>query len=52
MTNEEIIEEILYEANKYGLLTEVIDTAKQIMQNEPKIERVVAYEMALEEWVK
>jgi hypothetical protein len=52
MTSEEIIEEILYEAGEYGLLTEVLDTAKKIMQEDPKLDRVSAYEQALSEWVK
>ena len=52
MTSEDIIQEILYEANSYGLLYEVIDTAKKIMEREPKVDRVEAYEAALKEWVK
>lgn len=52
MTNEEIIQEILYEASQYGLLTEVLDTARKILDSDHKIDRVVAYQMALEEWVK
>ncbi len=52
MTNEEIIQEILYEANSYGLLHEVIDTARSILDEEPNLDRVLAYEMALKEWVK
>jgi hypothetical protein len=52
MTNEEIIQEILHEAHSYGLLHEVIDTAKSILDEEPNLDRVLAYEMALKEWVK
>ena len=52
VTSEEIIEEILYEAGEYGLLSEVIDTARKIMLEDPKIDRVSAYEQALSEWVK
>lgn len=52
MTSEDIIQEILYEANSYGLLHEVIDTARKIMENDPKFDRVTAYEIALKEWVK
>jgi hypothetical protein len=52
MTNEEIIQEILYEASKYGLLSEVIDTAKSILDKEPNMDRVLAYDMAFKEWVK
>lgn len=52
MTNEEIIDEILHEASKYGLRKEVIDTAKEILENSPKVDRVSAFEMAFQEWVK
>ena len=52
MSNEERIEEILIEAHNYGLRFEVIETARQIMDENPKIERVDAYDMALSEWVK
>ena len=52
MTNEEIIQEILIEAASYNLLSEVIETAKKILDSEPKIDRVVAYERAFNEWVK
>jgi hypothetical protein len=52
ITNEEIIDEILHEAGKFGLLNEVIDTAKKIMEQYPNTDRVVAYEQALMEWVK
>jgi hypothetical protein len=52
MTNEEIVEEILHEANVFGIMKEVINQASQIMQNNPKIERVVAYETAFNELKK
>ena len=52
MTNEEIIEEILYEAATHGLLSEVIEEAKKIFFSNPKIDRVTAYQMAFDEWVK
>jgi hypothetical protein len=52
MTNEEIIEEILHEAGEYGLLSEVLDTARKIMLEDPKLDRVSAYEQAFNEWVK
>jgi hypothetical protein len=34
------------------LLSEVIDTARKIMLEDPKIDRVSAYEQAFDEWVK
>lgn len=52
MTNEEIVQEILFEAGKHGLLYEVIEEAKRIMESNKGIDRTLAYQMALEEWVK
>ena len=52
MTNEEIIQEILYEANEHGLMREVITEAGKIMDENPKIDRVLAYEQAFNEWIK
>ena len=52
MSNEEHIEEILHDADEYGLRIEVIMTAMAIMDENPKIERVDAYQMAFDEWVK
>lgn len=52
MTNEEIIEEILIEAHKYGLRIEVLETARQILDENPKMDKVRAYEEAYSEWIK
>lgn len=52
MTNEEIIQEILFEAGTHGLLNEVLETAKKLMDQEPSLDRALAYEIALKEWVK
>ncbi len=49
MSNEEIIEEILMEAHAYGVRKEVIKKAKALMQEDPKLDKVDAYEIALEE---
>jgi hypothetical protein len=49
MTNEEIVEEILHEASVFGIMKEVINQAGQIMLNNPKIDRVIAYETAFNE---
>lgn len=40
------------EASAYGLRIEVLDTAKQLMQENPTMSKVLAYELAYEEWVK
>ena len=52
MNSEEIIQEILYEANEHGLMREIITEARKIMDENPKIDRVVAYEQAFNEWIK
>jgi hypothetical protein len=52
MTNEEQIEELLHEAAAYGLRQEVIDTARQIREEDTSIDSVTSYELAFREWVK
>jgi len=52
MTESEHIEEILHEASAYGLRTEVMEWAKKEMEQNPKIRKVDAYELAFNEWVK
>ena len=52
MTNEEIIQEILHEADEHGLMREVITEARKIMDENPKIDRIVAYEQAFTKWIK
>lgn len=52
MTNEELIEEILFEASAFGLRQEVIDTARQIREEDPSIDSVTSYELAFRDWVK
>ena len=52
MTNEERIEEILIDAHSYGLRIEVIETAKRILEEDPRKDKVVAYEEAFREWIK
>jgi len=49
MTNEEIVEEILHEASTLGIMHSVISRASAIMETEPKIERVIAFEKAYNE---
>ena len=48
MTNEELIQEILYEAHEHGLMSNVLEVAKNIIDNDPKIDRVLAYEKAFQ----
>jgi hypothetical protein len=52
MTNEEIIEEILIDAHSYGFRIEVLVTARKILDENPKMDRVSAYEEAYNEWIK
>ncbi len=52
MTNEQQIEEILVEASAFGLRVEVLETARQIMDENPKMDKVDAYQQAFSEWVK
>jgi hypothetical protein len=52
MTNEEHVEELLHEASAFGLRQEVIDTARQIREEDPSIDSVTSYELAFREWVK
>jgi hypothetical protein len=46
MTQEEQIEEILLEAHSMGFRNELIELAKNIMEINPTIRRVDAYEAA------
>lgn len=52
MTNSELIEEILIEADEYGLRDEVIETAAKIRKQDPSIEAVDSYQIAFKEWIK
>jgi len=48
MTNEEIIQEMLHEAEKLRLKEEVINTAERILQLNPRMERFEAVKFALD----
>ncbi len=48
MTNEEILDELLYEAEKYKVREEVIESAKVLLDSNPKMERVEAVKLALD----
>jgi hypothetical protein len=52
MSREQQIEEILIESHSYGVRHEVMETAKEIMSSNHKIDRLTAYELAYREWVK
>ena len=52
MTTEAQIEEILIESQSYGLRDKVINTAKEIMSTVDGVDRLTAYEMAYNEWIK
>ncbi len=47
-----IIEQIIQEADVYGLQQEVTDTANKFMQSDPTLAKLDAYIMAFDEWVK
>jgi hypothetical protein len=46
------IDEILLEADAFGLSHEVDTYAKKILNERPGISRVEAYERAYQEWIK
>jgi len=53
MTEEKMIEEILYESHSVGLRSEVMNRANDIMGSEDfKLRRVDAYEKAYQEIVE
>ena len=47
MTNEEIIEELLYEASDLKIRTEVIDFAKKLRLSNPKMSLLESIELSL-----
>ena len=51
-SDAEQIEEILLEANAYGLREEVKAEAKKIIKNDPDLNEAIAYEMGLMNWIK
>lgn len=46
MTNEEIIDEILHEASDLNVRYEVIELTNKLLETNPKMERVDAFEVA------
>ena len=53
MSEQQQIDEILLEANAYGLKWEVMDTATRILKDEgDAISELSAYVIAYNEWIK
>jgi hypothetical protein len=52
LNDEEDIELLLEEANRWGLRLEVDITAKQIMEQDPMLPKLEAYVRAYNEWIK
>jgi hypothetical protein len=48
MTNEEILEELLYEAEKYRVREDVIESARILLELNPQMERVEAVKLAFD----
>jgi hypothetical protein len=47
MTNEEIIEELLIEASNLGIRSKVLKLSTQILETNPKMDRVSSIELSL-----
>jgi hypothetical protein len=47
MTNEEIVDELLHEAEELKLRTEVLELTTKLMDLNPRMERVEALELSL-----
>lgn len=52
ITEEEHIEEILTEANAYGLRAEVKQYAEKLLDESPEMDPIDAYTHGFEEWIK
>lgn len=46
MSNEEIIDEILHEAASFKIREEVIESANNLLEKNPLMDRVDAYDLA------
>lgn len=46
------IDEILMEAEAYGLSREVDEYAKKFLKENPALDKVEAYQLAYQEWIK
>ena len=52
LTEAQQIEEVLQEANAYGLRSEVKEWARKFINKDPKLTKIAAYQMSYDEWVK
>jgi len=52
LTEAQQIEEVLQEANAYGLRSEVKEWARKFIDKDPKLTKIAAYQMSYDEWVK
>ena len=52
MTREEQIEEILYEAHAYGMREKVLSTASKLIRENPKMDKIEAYQQAYNNCIK
>lgn len=48
MSNEEIVDELLHEAEKLRVREEVLESARRILELNPKMDRVDAYRLSLD----
>ena len=48
MTTEELIEELLHEAEKLRVREEVLENARRILELNPKMDRVEAYRLPMD----
>jgi chaperonin cofactor prefoldin len=48
MSNEEIVDELLHEAEKLRVREEVLESARRILELNPKMDRVEAYRLSLD----
>jgi hypothetical protein len=52
LTEAEQIEEVLQEANAFGVRSEVKEWAREFINKDPKLTKIAAYQMSYDEWVK
>ena len=52
MSDAQTIEEILQEANAFGLKWEVMTWAQKFMKENKSLTKVQAYQLAYAEWIK
>jgi len=48
MTNEEIVDELLHEAEKLRVREQVLENARRILELNPKMDRVEAYRLSMD----